>query len=447
MQSATRINLAKRISVLFLFSLATDGLSQTTIQLLSQVPQFGVYQTSMPPSYAPPPDIVVLRDDQHVIRDQANWYTLIKLTAAQKQQLGENLIAKVTKDAGCDAFDRIESVVYLTEPIGIQPTANDLSRSVEMARFMTSFSTFNLDASPKPYVFPLMDVSLFAPLLADSTRDIWVGFSGGANPNYPDGRGAYNPCWDKNGNQLSNLPLAPYPTDLTSAQRQTIFAHTGFLFSLDLISTQPAVAPSSKVAVVADLNAPTQTGSGPMLSIAGTLNVSDPGDGATTVRGTVNVIVTSHGTNSEFGFNSDNTLLLNGERVGATFSLQANCNQFATPKINPLNPNINLGTVGANPTQPRNWCPAGSVRTTEDNPGTPNPTPDNPGAPVRAQVFQDVTLKVGINSILLNFGPFTNSFGSYNPDVDAYPTSITFVPIDVSMVNETVSPSIGHSAP
>ena len=386
-----------------------------TLNVLDHAPQFSIYGSGMPPNYTPPPGMLYLFDDAN-----DTWYTLAKLGNAQKRRLGKTLSAKVTYYGGCDAFDRIEALSYFSMPRGVQPTLADVDASVEMARFMTPFNTY--DSSSPTYVAPYMDLSKFAPYLASTTRDVWVGIKGGSYPNYSNSSGTYNPCWDSSGQMVPTIPSAPYPPDLPTDQAQLIFGLTGFSFSLDLVSGRQRAVPATRQAIPAILEPIVVDGASRY--IPGAIDVPDPGDGSTTVTGTVQVIVTTHG-NTEYGFNAGNTLVIDGAQVGPAFSTQADCDSFAKSNINPWNVGINRNTTGSNPRNPRNWCPAGPVRTTEANPGRPNPTPTAPGTPVQAQVFEHVTLNVGINALQLNFGNFVTKFGSED---GSYPTSITFIP-------------------
>lgn len=385
-----------------------------TINLFNQAPQFSIYGSGMPPLYVPPPGQVVLFDAPN-----NTWYTLVKLGKVQKQLLGQHLQAKVTYNGGCDAFDRIEALAYIPMPVGQQPTVANASSAVEMSRFITPFNTYN--TSFPTYVFPYMSLAKFAPQLASKTQDIWIGIKGGSYPTYSNSPGTYNPCWDSSGQMIPTIPAATYPPGLTTQQGQVIFANTGFSFSLDLVSNAPAVV-SGQPAIAAVMGAPVITGSS--ASIAGTIDVPDPGNGSQTVTGTLQVIVTTHG-NTEYGYFSGDSLLVNGLQVGSQFSTKADCDSFVGSTINPWNPTIDSGTTGKNPRNPRNWCVAGPVRTTALNPGTPNPTVGNPGKPVQATVFSNVTLNVGTNPLQLNLGTFVTKFGSTD---GSYPTSITFIP-------------------
>jgi len=415
----------KPISAFILLSLPFAASAQTVTNVLPLSPQFGIYASSEPANYTPPSGVVVLLGNQ-------TWYTLTKLSAAQKQNLGSDLKAEVNYSGGCDSYDRIESVVYLTKSPGVQPTTADLPSAIEMARFMSPFNYY--DQSAPTYVYPLMNVSAYAPFLTSTTEDVWVGIAGGSNPTFPPSEG-YQLCWNSSNQPSTNIPLTTFPSNVTEAQAP----YVGFSFGLNFVSSQPAGTPASNTAVIATLSAPTVPSSGPTLSIAGTLNVPSPGGGATTVTGTLNVIVSSHGTDSEYGFNTGNTLLVNGAQVGSSFSTQADCAVFANSSINPLNTSLEGNTTGSSPSNPRNWCPATPVRTTAANPGTPNPTTTDPGTPIQAQAFSNVTLNVGTNTVVLNMGPFNTQFGgAYSAsNGDYYPTSIIFVP------NSTISSGTG----
>jgi len=416
MQFAKWMNYIKQLGCLVLLGMPFAATAQTTVNVLAEAPQFGIYSSTLPTNYTPPQGVIVLRGNQ-------SWYTLTKLAASQQQQLGSDLKAKVTYYGGCDSYDRIESVVYLAMAPGVQPTSNDLPNAIEMARFMSSFNYY--DQAAPIYVYPYMNISSYQRFLANGAQDIWVGIAGGSNPTFPPSQG-YQKCWDSNGNPSTNIPLTTFPPNITEAQAP----YVGFSFALDFVSSQSAGTPASTDVVAAVLNAPTVVGSRTVaLSIAGTMTVPSPGSG-TTVTGTVMVIVTSHGSDSEYGFNTGNTLAINGTQVGSSFSTQADCAPYASSTINPLNTSLEGNTTGSHPSNPRNWCPATPVRTTAANPGVPNPTTSNPGTPIQAQVFSNVTLNVGSNNVVLNMGPFQTRFGgAYNAsNGDYYPTSITFVP-------------------
>jgi hypothetical protein len=428
--------------------------TSTDISVLSKAPQFGMYRSNLPAGYTPPDGVVVLRGSANA------WYTLTKLTTEQQLELGSDLQAKVTYYGGCDSYDRIESIVYVVKAPGVKPTIDDLGGSIEMARFMSPFNYY--DQLSSIYTYPLMDASMYASNLADTTHDIWVGIAGGSNPTYTPADG-YQKCWDANNNPITNIPLQTFPLNVSEAQAP----YVGFSFSLDFVWSKPVVAPSSKAAIPAALSAPTPSATqdaATPLFINGKLNVPLQSNGAKTITGTINVIITSHGSRTggrEYGYNTGNTLSINAVRVGNAFSTQVDCTAFATSKINPLNRGLEQGTtsssiassiVGAlippfipsvsvtipfsSASNPRNWCPGAPVRAVTTNITAPLVVPDllpellGVTQPVQAQIFQNVTLQVGSNDVSLKIGPFTSTSKSPYDGTqgDYYPVSITFIP-------------------
>ncbi|MFK2890915.1 hypothetical protein ISS98_07250 [Dyella flagellata] len=389
----------------------------STTNVLSNIPQFGIYNSSMPANYSPPAGVVM-------IYTNGTWYSLAKLTTTQQQELGSDLSAKLTYFAGCDNYDRNGGLVFLAMPNGHQPTAADIaSSSTEMAHFQTTFNDYT-QAYPT-YVFPLISIQQYAAFLADTTHDIWVGISGGANPYNGD------VCQDSNGNINPSTPVASYPTGLTKAQGQAIYAASGFAYSLDLSWTQAPVTANADAVVTAvatvKTGASTSTNvplsyyqygnsSYATLPIAGTITVPAPGNGASTVTGTITVTIDSHGPNAEYFYNTPNTLKINGVPVGASFSTLAECSAYANSTINPGNPYLDA------PPNTRNWCNGSSIR----------PTPADTSAPMTSVVIPNVTLNSGSNTFELDLGAATApSYGSgvYTPGSgDYYLTSINFAP-------------------
>jgi hypothetical protein len=396
----------------------------STTNVLSNIPQFGIYNASMPANYTPPTGVVM-------IYTNGTWYSLAKLTAAQQQALGSDLSAKLTYFAGCDNYDRNGGLVFLAVAKGHQPTATDIANSsTEMAHFQTTFNDYT-EANPT-YVFPLISIQQYAPFLADTTHDIWVGISGGANPYNGD------VCQDSNGNIDPGTPVATYPTGLTKAQGQAIYAASGFSYSLDLSWTQAPVTANSDAVVTAvatvKTGASTSTNvplsyyqygnsSYATLPIAGTISVPAPSNGASTVTGTITVTIDSHGPNAEYFYNTPNTLKINGVPEGPSFSTLAECSAYANSTINPDNPYLDA------PPNTRNWCNGSSVR----------PTPADTTAPMTSVVIPNVTLNTGSNTFELDLGAATApSYGSgvYTPGSgDYYLTSINFAPSGASVTS------------
>ena len=79
MQFAKWMNHIKQLGCLVLFGLPFAAAAQTTVNVLAEAPQFGIYGSTLPTNYTPPQGVIVLRGNQ-------SWYTLTKLTASQQQQ-------------------------------------------------------------------------------------------------------------------------------------------------------------------------------------------------------------------------------------------------------------------------------------------------------------------------------------------------------------------------
>ena len=398
-----------------------------TTNVFTDIPQFGIYVGTMPAGYTPPAGVLMF----------PQWLSMAKLTVTQQSQLGSDLKARVTDIAGCDNYDRNNTVFYLVEPKGQQPVAADLANRITMSHFINPFDDYS-QGSLATYVLPLIDIHQYAPFLADTTHDIWVGISGGANPYSGD------PCTGS--------------TTLTATQQAT-----GFSYTLDLGWTQSAVTSSSQSIINAVATVPSSSGSTPTtatltdyyygngnsaatLPITGTITVPEPSGGASTVVGTVTVNIDSHGSESEYMFNASNTLTINGAQVGSAFSTQADCGSYEqhSPDGNPY---LFQNTTGSSPSNPRNWCPGASLRPTASIPGTPNPTNTNFGTPLVPQVFNNVTLNAGSNTFTLNIGSPVESSGAYNPgNGDYYVTSINFAPGATACTPTAITPYIWTSA-
>ena len=155
------------------------GDSASTLKVFDQVPQFGIYVEKQP-AYTPP---------EGVLMSSYGTVFLTKLNPAQKAHIGSALAARVTYHAQCDNYDRIGGIFFISLPPGQPPVEPDLKAKppvkgdprVEIVRFITPFSDYRLGALAT-YVFPDADISVYAGVLADSSRDVWVGLEGGSNP-------------------------------------------------------------------------------------------------------------------------------------------------------------------------------------------------------------------------------------------------------------------------
>ena len=312
-----------------------------TFELLNQIPQFGMY-VMMEPNYTPPADVLMW---------SYGTVFVTKLTLAQKRMIGADLKARVTYHAQCDNYDRVGGLFFIALPVGQNPTIDD--QRTEFARFITPYSNYTRGALAT-YVFPIADLSTFAGVFADPSRDVWIGIGGGSNPY----TGSGDPC--------PNVAAD--------------FKAVGFKYSLEFISTQPLSAGPSAI-----LTALYYTQA---MSVPVTATFTNGSGGSLTGR--VTVIVTGHGPaagGNEY-VNTQDTVTLNGAPIGA-FNTAVNCVSYGQYSPDG-NPNIfrNNGT-----SNPRNWCPGELV-------------------PIRSF---PATLNAGSNSISLGMTPSTVPTGSYYP--------------------------------
>ena len=277
----------------------------TVFNVLTKLPQFGIYNGGVePPGYVPPPGVQVWFNN-------GVWYQAIKLTAAQQAQIGSYTAARITYTANCDNYDRIAGVFYAVKPTGVALTPSD--PHTEIVHFISPFSDYTQGALAT-HVYPDANVSQYAHALADTSHDVWIGFSGGGNPYSGD------PC-----------ATAGITNDVA------------FYYSLDLVVAPPAPSGAysvfSPVAYVAETSLP----------VNGTFSPT------AATNGNVTVLVDSHGPVDEYEYTQD-TVLVNGVQVGA-FSTQINCAQYAQ-----YSPDGNPGIFQNNLTNnPRNWCPGALV--------------------------------------------------------------------------------------
>jgi hypothetical protein len=285
-----------------------------------------------------------------------------QLSELQQAQLGSDLAARVTYFAQCDPYDRLGGVFLILEPKGQAPQATDAR--VELVRFITPFSDYQR-GDLATHVYPDADISGFAGALADPTRDVWVGISGGSNPYAGDA------CTDSDGQLRAGV--------------NADFSGVGFSYSVDFVSTKPLARGTSLTLSALDNSLEMST------PIDGTLSL----DG-NAVSGQITVIVSGHGSDSggdEYE-NTTDTLKLNDQEIGA-FSTKLDCGAYA--KFSPDgNPAIFQGNLTF--TNPRNWCP---------------------GALVPAHRFA-AQLSPGVNVVSLEITPGNVPAGSY------YATSISF---------------------
>jgi hypothetical protein len=309
-----------------------------TFNVFDRIPQFGIYSTTEP-NYTPPTGVLMW---------SYGTVFVTQLSAKQQSEIGSDLAARVTFLAQCDNYDRLGGLFFLVEPRGQAPHPTD--PRTEIVRFITPFSDYT-QGSLATHVYPDADISTYAPTLADTSHDVWIGIAGGSNPYGGD------PCTGAN-----------VPSD---------FSAVGFKYSVDLVSTKTLTLGSSvtltAVSDVSETSAP----------ITGTLvNPGPP------LAGHVTVIVSGHGSGAggdEYEYTEDR-LSVNGTQVGS-FSTQIDCASYA--KSSPDgNPGIFQGNTTNNP---RNWCP---------------------GALVPSHTFP-ITLAAGTNTVSLDVSPSAVPSGSY----------------------------------
>jgi hypothetical protein len=317
-----------------------DGASSSTVfSVFAQIPQYGIYSTT-DPAYTPPAGVVMWRHGTVFVT---------KLTAAQQAQIGSTLAARVTYYAQCDNYDRIGGLFFIVEPTGQTPQPGD--PRTELVRFITPFSDY-MRGALATHVFPDADISAYASVLADTSKDVWIGIAGGSNPYSGD------PC--SNGGVSAD------------------FAAVGFKYSVDFVTSgTPSGGTTLALSAASSVSATS-------VPVPGTF--SNPGG---TVSGHVTIIVSGHGSAAggvEYEYTSD-TVTLNGQTLG-TFSTQIDCAPYAQ-----YSPDGNPGIFQGNntPNNPRNWCP---------------------GALVPSHTFP-ATLQAGANATSLGISPSSVPGGSY----------------------------------
>ncbi len=302
-----------------------------SFNVFDHIPMFNMYSSTQPTTYTPPAGVLMW---------QYGTIFVTKLDAQQQSLIGSDLAAKVTYYAQCDDYDRIGGVFVLLEPKGQMPQPTD--PRIELVRFITPFSDWSQGAAAT-YAFPPGSLSAFASVLADPTRDVWIGMGGGSYPTYTG-----NPC-----------------TGLPPDAGNAAFEAVGFLYSLDFASTMP-LASGAAIALPAftlpsDAGGPSAISNVPLTStpIQGTF--TNPG-GA--LMGHVTVIVSGHGSaqgGDEYEYTQDTVSVGSldpdaGTAIGS-FSTQIDCSPYAS-----ASPDGNPGIFQGNTTNnPRNWCPGALV--------------------------------------------------------------------------------------
>lgn len=309
-----------------------------TLKIFDQVPQFGIYRETEP-EYTPPAGMLTWTFGTVIVT---------KLSAGDKSRIGTSLEAHVTYHAQCDNYDRLGSIFFITKAAGQAPTKDD--PRIEVLRYITPFSDYRRGALAT-YEFPPVDLSPFASVLADASKDVWFGIQSGANPYDGD------PC--------TNADVTPE------------FREIGYKISLELESSGTALSGTSTVLAAKSGSSETA------LPVEGT--IQNPGE-----RRTGRVVVTVSGHGSAAGgveyLNTHDVVRLNDAELGS-FDTEIDCASYAG-----FSPDGNQGIFQSNLTNnPRNWCP---------------------GALVAPHVFP-ATLEAGANDVSLTVTPTQVPSGSY----------------------------------
>jgi hypothetical protein len=319
------------------------GMSSTPgdFNVFSELPQFGIYVSTDPTDYTPPEGVVMWSHGTVFLK---------KLTPEQQGMIGGDLAARITYIAQCDNYDRLGGLFFVSEPPGQMPQETD--PRTELVRFITPFSDYT-KTTYGTLVYPDATLAPYAHVLADTSRDIWIGVAGGSNPYSGD------PCF--------------------KANKPASFADVGFKYSVDLVSSEPLTGGATTIL--------TALGNVSEMATPITATLMNPG---AEITGTITVIISGHGSaagGDEYQHTVD-TLTVNGTQVGR-FDTAIDCAPYAK-----LSPDGNPGIFKNNTTNnPRNWCP---------------------GALVPAHSFP-VTLQPGANPVTLELKPGAVPSGSYYP--------------------------------
>ena len=286
-----------------------------TVQVFDHIPQYGIYVSTDPANYTPPPGVLMWSHGTEYAR---------KLSVTEKDLIGDDVALQITYHAQCDNYDRFASVFYISLPAGTTPTVT--TARTTLVDFISPFS----DAWQGTYAnhaYPSVAIASFASALADPDNDVWVGISGGSNPYSGD------PCDSHSG--LS-----------------TDYKAVGFLYSLALVSTQTLTPGGNRNvhALMSRQGMTTSTFTTPTASpttsgLSGVLMVSMAGYGSAAGG--------QEYTNTTITFKDA------GNNTVASFSDKIDCSSYAQ-----YSPDGNPGIFqNNNSSNPRSWCPGAIVPT------------------------------------------------------------------------------------
>jgi len=283
-----------------------------TFNVFDHLPQYGIYR-STDPSYTPPAGVLMWTHGTEYAR---------KLTDAEKAKIGADVALRIKYHAQCDDYDRFASVFFISMPQGTAPTVG--TQRVTLQDFISPFSDA-WQGTKANYTYKDAPMGAYASALTNPDRDVWVGISGGSNP---------------------------YSGDACDTHGVTdpAYKEVGFLYSLDLVSTQ-ALTPTdrdvtgvlSRYGITTDTYTTTAVG-----------NTADHGTGKLAIS------IAGYGAASGGEEYSNTTITVNAlGREVARFSTAIDCAEYEQ-----YSPRGNPGIFRNNTTSnPRSWCPGALVPT------------------------------------------------------------------------------------
>src|SRR4051812_19961444 len=100
-----------------------------TFNIYDHLPQFGIYVSTDPVNYTPPPGVLMWSHGTVFVT---------RLSLEQKIKIGADVAARLTYHAQCDNYDRLGGLFFIIKPIGQMPAPTD--ERIELVRFITPFS-------------------------------------------------------------------------------------------------------------------------------------------------------------------------------------------------------------------------------------------------------------------------------------------------------------------
>ncbi|QQP97884.1 discoidin domain-containing protein [Lysobacter enzymogenes] len=287
--------------------------AERVVLVLDQVPQFGIYRSTEPTTYTPPPGLLMWKRGTEFAR---------KLSDAEKAGIGDDVALRITYHAQCDPYDRFASAFFINLPKGQTPTVD--TPRVTFTDFISPFSDM-WQGAKATRVYPDAAMDPYAAALANPDRDIWVGISGGSNPQY--------------GSDACQQHGVTDPA----------IAEVGFKYSLALVSKKPLSAGGDPDVISLLSRSPETDDSIATGTVSHTANLG---------IATLAVSIAGYGASSggQEYTNTNVSVKFNGAQI-ATFSTKIDCASYEQ-----YSPRGNPGIFRNNNTSnPRSWCPGALV--------------------------------------------------------------------------------------